>query len=275
MSSMFCTPAGHAERRVDALAQRAVARRRIRVARRVAGRRQRRDVLHEPADALLVGLRAVGDGRRRIDARGRGRRGSSRRRCRRCTTSRCWRWCRRRATVAVAGAPETRSGGSSKKLLDAAIAEAADSDVAPIWVTPAVSAACRLAAVAAGVAPMVNWLAPGVAEVVACSCNVCVVPSGRVKVKVTVSPLFGLLAPRSTEMPAGEPLGPVTVAVRQRRIDRRKLEAERRAGGILAHRDDRAGGRRDHQTAEPVGAEIGLLALGDHLREARLRRRCR
>ncbi len=36
------------------------------------------------------------------------------------------------------------------------MAEAADSDVLPIWLTPAVSAACRLAAVAAGVAPMVN-----------------------------------------------------------------------------------------------------------------------
>ena len=35
----------------------------------------------------------------------------------------------------------TRSGGSSKKSLDAAIAEAADSDVLPIWLTPAVSAA--------------------------------------------------------------------------------------------------------------------------------------
>ena len=62
------------------------------------------------------------------------------------------------------------------------MAEAADSDVLPIWLTPAVSAACRLAAVAAGVAPMVNWLGPGVADVVACSVSVWLVPSGRVKV---------------------------------------------------------------------------------------------
>src|SRR6185312_10542354 len=114
--------------------------------------------------------------------------------------------------VAVAGVPETRMGGSSKKLLDAAIAEAAVSEVLPIWLRPAVRAACRLIAVAAAVAPMVNWLVPGVVEAVACSVNFCVVPSGRLNVKVTVSPSLGLPAPRSTEMAAGEPVGPLTVA---------------------------------------------------------------
>jgi hypothetical protein len=84
--------------------------------------------------------------------------------------------------VAVAGEPLTRCGGSSKKLLDAATADAADSDVAPICVMPALSAACRFAAVSAGVASMVNWLALGVAEVVAVSFNVWLVPSGRVNV---------------------------------------------------------------------------------------------
>ena len=38
------------------------------------------------------------------------------------------------------------------------------------------------------------------------------VPSGRLKVKLTWSPGFGLVAPRSTETAAGEPEGPVTVA---------------------------------------------------------------
>lgn len=74
------------------------------------------------------------------------------------------------ATCAVAvakGGPATRIGGSSKKSLDAAMAEAAGNEVLPIWLTPAVSAACRLAAVAAGVAPMVNWPAEGVVDVVA------------------------------------------------------------------------------------------------------------
>ena len=45
------------------------------------------------------------------------------------------------SAVAVAGEPLTRCGGSSKKSLDAAIADAADSDVLPILLTPAVSAA--------------------------------------------------------------------------------------------------------------------------------------
>ena len=42
------------------------------------------------------------------------------------------------------------------------------------------SALCRLAAVAAGVAPMVNWSVPGVADDVACRVTFWVVPSGKV-----------------------------------------------------------------------------------------------
>src|SRR6202051_4212576 len=38
-----------------------------------------------------------------------------------------------------------------------------------------------------------------------------VVPSGRLNSKLTVSPLLGLVAPRSTETAAGDPAGPVTV----------------------------------------------------------------
>src|SRR5882672_2759367 len=38
------------------------------------------------------------------------------------------------------------------------------------------------------------------------------VPSGRLKVKLTLSPLPGLVAPRSIETEGGEPAGPVTVA---------------------------------------------------------------
>ena len=60
---------------------------------------------------------------------------------RRCTKIRCWRMFRRPAPWRCDGEPLTRCGGSSKKSLDAAIAEAADSDVLPIWLTPAVSAA--------------------------------------------------------------------------------------------------------------------------------------
>ena len=86
-----------------------------------------------------------------------------------------------------------------------------------------------------------------------------------------LSPLLGLVAPRSTEIDAGEPAGPVTVAPVMRRIHRGELEAERRAGGVLANRDGRANRGRNDQAAEPVGANVRLVALGDHLFEARLR----
>src|SRR3989304_3566233 len=64
--------------------------------------------------------------------------------------------------VAVSnGGPLTRCGGvaasTSKKLLAAATAEAATNDVSASFVTVAVKADRRLAAVAAGVVPIVNW----------------------------------------------------------------------------------------------------------------------
>src|SRR5947209_18044960 len=66
--------------------------------------------------------------------------------------------------------PVTRSGGfDEKKSWAAATAEAAGSAVWASAPTAVASAACRLAAVSAGVVPMVNWLGPGVAEAVACS----------------------------------------------------------------------------------------------------------
>ena len=73
--------------------------------------------------------------------------------------------------VAVSnGGPETRCGGSElKKLLAAAMADAAGNAVWSRLPTEVVSAACRLVAVSAGVAPMVNWLVPGGEAVVACS----------------------------------------------------------------------------------------------------------
>ena len=37
-------------------------------------------------------------------------------------------------------------------------------------------------------------------------------PSGRLNVKLTLSPSLGLVAPRLIEIPAGDPVGPVTVA---------------------------------------------------------------
>src|SRR5580704_18045391 len=109
------------------------------------------------------------------------------------------------SAVAVAkGGPATRCGGFElKKLLAAAIAESAG------------SAVCRLAAVSAGVGPMENWLAPGVADAVAWSEIVWVVPSGRVRPNCIESPAFGFVV-RSAVIVAGEPgeptVGPVTVA---------------------------------------------------------------
>jgi hypothetical protein len=98
-----------------------------------------------------------------------------------------------------------------KKLLAAAMAEAAGSAVWARLPTALVSAVCRLVAVAVALAPMVNWFAPGGDAVVACSVMVWLEPSGSVRLNWIESPAFGL-EPRSTEIDGGEPEGPVTVA---------------------------------------------------------------
>ena len=59
--------------------------------------------------------------------------------------------------------------------------EAAGSAVPAFRLTPAVSAACRLAAVAAGVAPMANWLGPGGVGGRLQRQRLALEPSGRVK----------------------------------------------------------------------------------------------
>src|SRR6266540_4353883 len=118
------------------------------------------------------------------------------------------------ATNAVAvsnGGPTTRCGGSLKKSLEAATAEAAESEVPASLPTAAVSAVCRLAAVTSLVAPMANSFGPGLAEVVAVSVMLSVDPSGKVKRYWMVSPSFGLPAMRSTVEAMGGPDG-VTVA---------------------------------------------------------------
>src|SRR5580700_8259900 len=61
------------------------------------------------------------------------------------------------AVAVLNGGPATRCGGFElKKLLAAATADAAGSVVCARLPTAVVSAACKLAAVAAGVAPMAN-----------------------------------------------------------------------------------------------------------------------
>ena len=90
------------------------------------------------------------------------------------------------SAVAVAnGGPATRMGGwptsMSKKSCAAAIADAAVSCVPASVLTDWVSAACRLAAVAAGFAPIVNVSVGGGDAVVAVIVRSWVVPSGSVE----------------------------------------------------------------------------------------------
>src|SRR5271168_2222254 len=92
------------------------------------------------------------------------------------------------------------------------MAEAAGSAVCARLPMALLSAVCRLPAVADGVAPIVNWLAPGGEAVVACSVTVWLEPSGNVRSNAIVSPAFGFVAPRVTEIDGGEPVGPVAVA---------------------------------------------------------------
>src|SRR5215216_7910293 len=95
--------------------------------------------------------------------------------------------------------------------LDAAIADAAVSEVRASSPTALVSAAWRLTAVAAVDAPMVNSFGPGVGEFVAVSVTFAPEPSGSANENLTASPGLGLVAPRSTDIAAGDPAGPVTV----------------------------------------------------------------
>src|SRR5262245_22101940 len=74
-----------------------------------------------------------------------------------------------------------------------------------------VSAFLKLVAVCAGVAPIVNSLAPGGESVVAVRVRFSLVPSGKLNRKVTVSPGFGT-AEKSMLIEAGAPVGPATIA---------------------------------------------------------------
>src|SRR4051794_41551989 len=94
--------------------------------------------------------------------------------------------------VAVAnGGPATRCGGSPKKSSAAFTAEAAVSDVSASFPSDVVSAACRLAAVAAALGPMLNSSGPGVVAVVAVRGRLLAGPSGRGKIKANAfSPIW-------------------------------------------------------------------------------------
>ena len=98
-----------------------------------------------------------------------------------------------------------------KKSSEAANAEAATSVEFASLPTAAVRTVCRLVAVKALVAPIVNSPVFGGVFVDAVSSITSVLPSGMLKVNLTASPGFGLVG-RSTEIAGGDPVGPATVA---------------------------------------------------------------
>src|SRR4051794_25191564 len=98
-----------------------------------------------------------------------------------------------------------------KKSLPACIADAATSEVLASVPIAVLSAALRLAAVATVSIPIAKLPAGGGVALEAVSAIDSCEPSGRLNVKLTLSPLLGLVAPRSIVTPAGEPPGPVTV----------------------------------------------------------------
>src|SRR5712691_4365452 len=76
----------------------------------------------------------------------------------------------------------------------------------------AVSADCKFDVVAAVSTPIANEPAGGGVVVVAVSSIDSVVPSGRLKMNLSLSPLLGLTPPRSTVAAGGTPAGCVMVA---------------------------------------------------------------
>src|SRR6478736_9143510 len=109
------------------------------------------------------------------------------------------------------GVPVTVADGL-KKLSDAVIADAATSAVSLSVLIEDVNVACKFVVVAAVSTPIRNEPAGGGFLVVAVSAIDSVVPSGRLKLNVILSPSFGLTAPRSTVAAGGAPDGCVTVA---------------------------------------------------------------
>src|SRR5882757_6644780 len=112
------------------------------------------------------------------------------------------------------GGPLTRCGGVLvKNSLDAFRAEAATSAPFASAPTAVVKAALRLAALAVLLAPIRYCPAFNGVVAEAVSWIFSVLPSGRLKAKVRVSPGLGLVAPRSSVSAGGEPVGPVSVTL--------------------------------------------------------------
>src|SRR5712672_1410370 len=108
----------------------------------------------------------------------------------------------------VVAAPDS----SVAPVMGAVVAEAATSDVSLSVFIDAVSEDCKFSVVAAVSTPIANEPAGGGVVVVAVSSIDSVVPSGRLKMNLTLSPLLGLTPPRSTVAAGGTPAGCVMVA---------------------------------------------------------------
>src|SRR6267142_2355648 len=81
-----------------------------------------------------------------------------------------------------------------------------------VMVSPAAKSVASESVVAAVSTPIANEPAGGGVVVVAVSSIDSVVPSGRLKLNLTLSPLLGLTPPRSTVAAGGTPAGCVMVA---------------------------------------------------------------
>ena len=152
-----------------------------------------------------------------------------------------------------------------KKSLPASMAEAATSVVLASVEIALVSAVLRLAAVAVEVAPMAKLPAGGGVALDAVSWIDCDVPSGRLNATLIVSPLLGLVGPRSTEIAAGDPEGPVTVAPVSVDDTALSFRPNGEPATSSATCTEVGVGVVSTTPSETVGAEIGLLPLGDHL----------
>ena len=173
------------------------------------------------------------------------------------------------ATSAVAvsnGGPATRCGVPLKKLSAAATAEAAVSAVLASSPTAAVSAVCKLVAVAAAVRSIVNSFGPGVTDCVAVSVIVSLLPSGKSTRNWIVSPAFGNPV-RSTVIAGGEPAGPVAVELASAELMQAQLKPNAEGTTSSARLTEVAVGAEIDHAAKPAGAQIRLPALVDDLFE--------
>ena len=158
-----------------------------------------------------------------------------------------------------------------KKLLEAAIAEAATSAVSLSVCTEDVSAACRFAVVAAVSAPIRNEPAGGGFFVVAVNVICSLVPSGRSKLNEILSPSVGIdgaeidghCRRRTGRLRHGR--------AGQRRGDRAELQSERRTVFGETGNGRRQRRRRDGEVRHVADALVGLAAFVDQLLQSRLR----